>query len=449
MPFLTSIAGSGTGQYVADENGTPWLLRGDTVWSLICLAGQAGGGGTWQYEMDTYVTTRAGQGYNTLFATPTGTVQINVATDGSTWDGVAPFTSPGVMNDPFWQRVDYLITSAQNSGMSVILNAMFTYAITQGGGPLDTTAWSNTQYGNYGTALGTRYSGRPNLAWEVGDDYTMFGENYDAHFDAFLTGLRGAGDAHFISIENNTQSTSRKSVDLSTTYAWGTANAQYQWCYDYRCAYLAVEAAYVESSPIPVLKMDGYYDGQGAITESDELFMRKWAWWSLSSGARGTLYGDNVLHKWPTNALSLLTSNPFSATSLPAIWNAFSGLQGWNRLVPDTSSALVTAGRGTRDTPTAPSSSPSVYLGGNTYVTASKTADNTLAVIYIPSNVTVTVNGGLLNPGYGAKWIDPASGAQTTATIASTYNNASANSAGDNDWVLVLASPPYATWTVP
>jgi len=53
--------------------------------------------------------------------------------------------------------------------------------------------------------------------------------------------------------------------------------------------------------------------------------------------------------------------------------------------------------------------------------------------------------------GYGAKWMDPVTGATTTATVASTYNSTAQgnNSAGDPDWVLILASPPYATWTVP
>jgi hypothetical protein len=47
--------------------------------------------------------------------------------------------------------------------------------------------------------------------------------------------------------------------------------------------------------------------------------------------------------------------------------------------------------------------------------------------------------------------MDPVTGATTTATVGSSYNSTAqgANSQGDPDWVLILASPPYATWTVP
>ena len=85
------------------------------------------------------------------------------------------------------------------------------------------------------------------------------------------------------------------------------------------------------------------------------------------------------------------------------------------------------------------------YQGGNNYVSASKTADGTLAVIYIPTNATITVNGALMASGYSATWVDPASGARTAATIASTYSHAGANSASP-DWVLACTSREVTPW---
>jgi hypothetical protein len=194
-----------------------------------------------------------------------------------------------------------------------------------------------------------------------------------------------------------------------------------------------------------VIRGDGYYEVAGG----DRTFSRIHLWWCLSSGARGFIYGNENVWPWPVTALASLTTYPFSNADFNSICNAFTGLNNWHKLVPDTASAMVTAGRGTHAAEFVSGGSGGQYTTGNVYVTGSVTADKTLAVIYIPSNVTITVNGGALLAGYAAKWMDPATGATSMATIASTYNNASANSLGGADWVLVLATPPYATWTIP
>jgi hypothetical protein len=63
VAFLTSVAGTGTAQYFADENGFPYLLRWDSIWGLIVAAGNSGGATTWQSDMDNYCAARAGQGW--------------------------------------------------------------------------------------------------------------------------------------------------------------------------------------------------------------------------------------------------------------------------------------------------------------------------------------------------------------------------------------------------
>ena len=188
---------------------------------------------------------------------------------------------------------------------------------------------------------------------------------------------------------------------------------------------------------------DGIYDtdGPGPAPQPDLVVS--------VAGARGFIYGNENIWPWPTTALASMTSFPFSNTDFGTICNAFTGLVNWHKLVPDTPSAMVTAGRGTHAAEFVSGGSGGQYTSGNTYVSASVTADKTLAVIYIPSNVTITVNGGAILAGYGAKWMDPVTGATTTATIASTYNHPGTNSQGGADWVLILAVPPYATWTVP
>ena len=451
-PYLTSVAGSGTGQYYADQYGQPYMIRWDTMWNIIPNAGNSGGATTWQSDMDAFCAIRSGQGFNGFEATTTSVPAIgSINEDGRTWDGILPFVGgdPSVLTATFWDRVDYLVASAASYGMTFCINPFFRYSYTDSGGALN--GCTTTQAGNYGAAVGARYADAVNVVWSVGDDYEG---DFDSTLTAFLNGLRGAGAGQLISVENHSESTSRFFIDSSTATPWGTSNAQFQWCYSYNTTYNAIEYAYTEASPLPVARMDGYYQNQAlpTLTEGARLYLRKATWWALSSGSRGFNMGRQDTFPWPVNIVSsgLLASNTFDNSDLKTIWNIFSSLQGWHQLVPDTSSALVTAGRGTHQATLSHGGSDAGYAGGNTYVTASKTANGMLAVIYIPNAaVAVTVNGALMVSGYGAKWVDPVNGAVTTATIAGTYSHAAVNSAGDSDWLLVLANPGTAIWNVP
>jgi hypothetical protein len=446
MP-IAGIAGTGTAQYFTDGSGNPVLFRGDTAWGLLLQAGAAGGAVTWQTDIDNYTSIRAAQGFNAVqLAAPGNQHFSNGATNvnGATWDGVLPFTSPGVLNDTYWQRLDYLLASAAAQGITVIPNVAPTLCLDTAGGPLN--GWSVPNFTAFGTALGNRYAAASNLLWMFGDDSNGFN---DPNYAAIVAGLAATADTHMVSVENYFESTSRFDLAGGGGYTFGPASASFQWCYSYNVGYDAIETAYGESSPLLVLHGDGPYDGEGNITQTMRTYMRNLLWWCLSSGSRGFMYGRVAIWPWPTTALAALTTNTFDNSDLKNALNAFGALSGWNRLVPDTGSALVTAGRGTHASHI---SAGSNYSGGtpNTYVSAAITAARDLAVIYLPNaGSAITVNGALMAAGYAAKWIDPVSGATSVATVGPTYSHAGANSAGGTDWVLALYAPPYATWSVP
>ena len=432
LPFITSIAGTGTGQYWIDQSGHPIMMKSDTPWALAYNAGIAGGATTVASDITNYCATRASQGFNCFLIAAVGTSQIGTTDNGHTWDGIAPFTSPGVLNNTFWNRVDLVISTAAGYGLTVILNPMFTYCIADGGGSMN--SWTTANFTTYGTNVGNRYKNATNLLWEMGDDY---GGGSDPSFNAFYSALRAAGANQLLSVENLTPGDSRFSLS-GGTYAFGTSNANWNWCYGYGAAYNSVEYAYKESSPLLVMKMDGAYDDGG---NSDPIvYWRNWAWWSLSSGSRGFQYGRNDVFPWSSSALAALTNNTIDNTQFKEIWNIYESFNEWWLLVPDTSSTLVTAGRGTR---WLDSNDSYTTASSNTYVTASYTPDGKLAVIYNPAanTQTITVNGSVMVAGYTATWIDPISGATTNAGISSTYTNSSTNSVGGHDWLLVLQAP--------
>ena len=429
-PVITGVAGGANG-YFADGGGTPRLVWGDAVWALPGNVGRWSSG-AWMSDYDTYFATRQAQGVNVLYTKPMGTTQSgNIDDEGVTFDGLYPFQggSPSTgtsganpssgLTSAYWARIDYMLNSAAARGITVFLNAIgYSSDFDSGPGPL--AGKSTTEFTAYGTALGTRYASQPNIVWNLADDY--FGDN-DSLITAFLTGLRGAGDTHAVSIENMPESTSRLTVDGSSTHlAWGFSNAQYNFVYSYNVIYFGVELAYTADGTVPVIAGDGYfYQGNGTYSGGSGAFafdraFRQDAWHALSSGARGKIHGDEAIWEWQTGSQAAAAANWFWANCALAIRTAFEGLPGWHTLVPDTSSALVTGGRGTHASAFSSGGGGGQYEVAFTdsYVTASRTPDtgsgSSLAVIYMSHAGTITIDQTKLVSGYTATWIDPVSG---------------------------------------
>jgi hypothetical protein len=434
-PFIVGTAGSGASAYLTDGSGNPIMIKNEQVWGIITMAGSAGGAVTYQTDITNYCSTRAGQGFNAVWTAAPATNndtdgQSNV--NGNTWDNVAPFTSPGVLNNTYWTRVDYLITTAASNNMTVMLNVAAGYTFYNSGGPQ--SGWTTANWTTFGTNLGNRYKNAANLVWAAGDDYF---DDIATQIDAMIAAVKATGDSHMWTFEMYSESTSRYDCYNNTEFATASTYVNFNWVYSYNTGYECVEYAYQEPSPIPACHGDGYYEAAGGARD----YMRGLVWWCLSSGSRGFSYANENIWPWAPTSLGVMSSYPFMATDIGNIWAAFGSLKDWNKLVPDTSSALVTAGRGTHSSEFVSGGSGGLYTSGNTYVTASITPGGTLAVIYIPSNVTITVNGSLMQAGYTANWMDPATGTKTAATIASTYNHPGTNSLGGADWVLVLQAP--------
>jgi hypothetical protein len=460
-PVITGLAGGAHGYFV-DQYGNPRLVWGDAAWALSGNVGRWSSG-AWQSDYDTYFATRAGQGFTVIYTKPMGTTQSgNLDDQGKTFDSLYPFQggspSTGVsganpssgLTSAFWARIDYMLASAAASGITIFLNAIgYNSDFDSGPGPL--AGKSSAEFGAYGTALGTRYAGTPNLVWVLADDY--FGSS-DAKISAFITALRAAGDSHALAIENYPESTSRKDIQTGSALTVGAASAQFNFVYSYEVGYFGVEAAYTADGTVPVIQGDGYFYQGGTTYAGGSSFafdrdFRQEAWWALSSGARGKVHGDEGIWQWPSTAQSDAANHWWHKFESANIVSAFTSLPGWHLLLPDTGSALVTAGRGTRATFTT-----SQYEPANTdaYVTASITPTGSLAVIYMSHGTTITIDesqvGGAGN--YTAKRMDPDSGTLTTVTAGTTYNSTAwgNNGKGDPDWVLVLFGAGASTVTL-
>lgn len=439
-PFVTSVSGL----HFVDQDGQPTLIRGDTVWALPVNAGRWNGG-DWAADIDAYTAARAAHGFNVLYLALLGSTQNNGPADtGATFDGVLPFVGgdPGVLNEAYWQRVDYILASAEAQGITVFCD--FAYSSDLNDAAL--SGKTNAQFTGYGTALGTRYADRPNLVWTIGGDYF---DDHDTQLTNVLTALRAAGDTHLIAAENYSESTSRFDLSSNSVRQWGTDHAQFNFVYTYNVTYFGVEYGYDEASPLPVLWGDGHYDQR---TTADRHLMRNLTWWAYTSGSRGAIYGAESIWNWSSGSLALVTSPPvFAGTDLPTIRDTFASYDGWHDLLPDTDSSFVTAGRGTRAVSLPSGGGGAEYNSTSPqdpYVTASVTPDGTLAMAYLPVATTITVDDGELVPGYTVAWVDPVTGAATPTTPAATYTSPGGNSVGDADWLLVFQAPTGVTGAV-
>ena len=454
MPYITGLAGGGTG-YFTDNAGSPRMVLGDAVWALPGNVGRWSSG-AWQSDYDAYFATRAGQGFTVAYCKPMGTTQSgNLDDQGKTFDALYPFQggapSTGTsganpssgLTSAFWARIDYMLASAASNNITVFLNAIgYSSDFDSGPGPL--AGKSSSEFQAYGTALGNRYASTPNLAWLVADDY--FSDN-DSLISAFLTGLRSAGDQHVITIENYPETTSRRDDSTSTTLAWGASNGQFNFAYSYNVTYFMIEKAYLEASPVPVIQGDGYFYQGGSSYSSSPAYdraVRQDAWHALSSGARGIVTGDEATWQWASTAQASAANNWWQKNSAGKIRAAIEALPGWHRLIPDTSSALITSGRGTHATGFTSGGGGGQYEVAVTdsYVTGSRTPDGSLALVYMSHAGTIGIDQSKMQRLYSAWWIDPVNGTRTQTATGSSYTSSGSNSAGEPDWALALIGPP-------
>lgn len=451
-------AASADGTHFVDQNGNRIFWVGEDCWAVLANGG-AWNSGDYQAAYTSYLSSRAGQGYNAVEVSWCSFPNTNgasfVHTNGADWDGTYPFataldpsTSP---NGTFWARRDAFLATARANGITVVINTTTPF-LEVVDADVQQRDWTTTQWQDFGTFLGNRYKDTPGIIWIVGDDY--FG-SFDTQLNAWLASLRATGDAHLVTVQCYQEATSRLNIWNGTKDPNGfSEHAQLEWGYSYNVTYPLIEQAQLYTPTAaddvqgvtPPLWADGFYlaSGTGA-GQTDVRLERQMIWWALTSGAAGFNTGDNQIWGWASTSAGYVTSKTFYSGVVPAIAAAFRGLTGWHQLHPDTTGQLVTAGRGTKATPIQSGGGGTPYLDNtDNYVTASRTPDtgsgSALAVIYCGKAFTITVDQSKMRAGYTARRVDPLTGASTTVTAGSTYNSGTwgNNSAGDPDWVLIL-----------
>jgi hypothetical protein len=433
-------------RYLVDQNDIPFMIVGDSPHSLIGKMSKA--------DAQLYMTNRQRYGINTLWVELLCNNKTACNADGTTFDGIRPFTVPDDISTPnpvYFQRVDDMLQIAAAHGITLLLDVVETdgwLATFRVNGPEKAAA--------FGRYLGDRYKDVPNIIWMYGNDFQTWANPVDdAVVLAVAKGIKSADPNHLHTTELNYLSSG--SLDDAR---WEPI-VELDGAYTYYPTYAQVLKEYNRPNFKPVFMEEANYEFEhNSNTDGGSpANLRHQEYWTMLSGATGQLYGSAYTWRLPSGWFSdwrIRLSAWRSSMSARRLFGWRSNLdtpgvvqlgymknlfapRKWYDLVPDQTHGVLTDGYGT----------PAPYGMGSvttdTYATAARTPDGTLTIVYMPSIRTVTVDMSILSGPAGARWYDPTTGDYINVD-GSPFANAGSrqfappgrNRDGDGDWVLVL-----------
>jgi hypothetical protein len=285
----------------------------------------------------------------------------------------------------------------------------------------------------------------------------------DALVQAVARGIRNTDPNHLHTAELNyltsgslDDPTWQPLIDLSAAYTYFPTYAQ-------------ILAEYNRANHKPAFLVEANYEfehlpnADGGSAQN----LRRQEYWTMLSGATGQLYGART---WRFDRGWEADLNTRGVQELGYMKSLFVHRR-WYDLVPDQTHTVTTSGYDWRSEYIA---KLTAYLGSyrvftwvqsyflafktsthfgsipaNTYAPTARTADGSLVITYLPTSRPITIDMSKLSGPAAAHWFDPTSGIYALLP-GSPFENArerqlsppGKNSAGDDDWVLVLETQP-------
>ena len=391
--------------------------------------------------MATFFSTRAAQGFNAMWVNALCDSYTGGNSDGTTYDGIAPFTGKlnggdydlSKPNPDFFARVDAAVKAAADAGIVLFLDPIET------GGFLTTLKANGVDAArNYGQFIGKRYVGNDNIVWLHGNDFQSWQTaGDDAVVQAVALGIRDFDTRHLHTIELNYNVSS--SLDdaanwSSTQFPILGINATYT----YYPTYAQLYKDYNRANFLPNVMIEANYEGEnnlGGPHTTNAHDCRTEYYWSNLAGASGSFYGNHWI--WPLDPAWKSHLDDPGAVQVKYVQGLFLP-RAWYALVPDQMNTIVVSGIGTyADTGNAQD---------NTYATTAATADGTLVMTYMPTARAITVDMSKLAGSAVARWYDPTTGDYTEIAGSPLDNSGmkpftpptAKHADGFDDWVLVL-----------
>lgn len=410
---------SANNRYLVDQNNTPFLMIGDAPQAMV--------GNLTLAQAKHFMDNRMGYGVNALWVNLLCDSYTACNSDGTTFDGIAPFTTPGDLSTPnpvYFDRAVKMLDAAAARGMVVLLD------------PIETGGWLQILRDNgtakakkFGEYLGKRFKDKPNIIWMSGNDFQSWRDDSDNDLvRAVMRGLAHSDPNHIQTVELDYLVSA--SLDDRALRPLLSLDA----VYTYEPTYAKELTEYKRANFAPTFMVEANYEFEhnGGTDGGTTQNLRRQEWWTALSGTTGQLYGSAYSWRldgdWQNN-LDTIGIRQFSYVKQllgPLAW--------WN-LVPDRAHAVLTKGYGkfSQDDP----------IPDDTYATAAATDDGTLVMAYLPTVRKVTIDMTKLTGQTNAVWFDPTNQAETfIGSFANTgtqdFMPPGNNNGGDGDWVLIL-----------
>ena len=417
--YVFPLKVSANRRYLVDQRGRPFLIAGDSPQAMI--------GNLSLKQAAFYLADRHRAGFDTVLVDLLCNTYTGCRSDGTTYDGIEPFRTPGDLSTPnpaYFARADAMIRLAAHYGMVVFLD------------PIETGGWLDVLRQNgvakdraYGRWVGRRYKRFANVLWWNGNDFQSW--------------QNPADDAVVLAVAKGIRETDPQALQTVELNYWRSGSLDDQrWrsviridgAYTYYATYAQVSQEYERKRFMPVVMQEAGYEFDQLsdfISPGTPPVLRREEYWSALSGAAGQLYGNHYtwpfLSGWQTH-LDTVGSRQFGY-----LVRVLEGLR-WYRLVPDIHHRLVTAGYGIYD--------ESSNVASSDYVTAAATPDGKLALAYLPVGGTVSVDLARFRGRVRVRWFDPTTGRfQLSGSLLRNAGVVQLSAPGtSHDWLLVLST---------
>lgn len=404
MENLYPIAAAPNGRHTVDRSGAPFLIHGDTAWSLIT--------GWDQENVTRYLADRQRKGFNSVIVN-----LIEHKFNGpTTRTGELPFAAPGDFarpNEAYFDWAEWCVAEAARHGLQVFLAPIYLGYPH----PADDDGWYHEALAvrpgvmhEYGAYVSRRFGKFDNLVWLMGGDRNP-GAALE-HVNAVAAGIRQHDQRHLFTA--HTLEEFSPAVEYASG-GWLSLNCTYT----YGIVHRKVRDDCNRFPTLPLFLIESTYEGEHNATPVQ---IRRQAYWALLSGATGHFFGNNPIwgafEGWEA---ALDSPGAWDMMRLAALLLA----RRWHTLVPDQQHAIVTKGLG--------------ELRGLDTLTAALTADRGTLIVYMPTARPVAVClEALAGKTANAWWFDPRTGAVTFGGEFVTRGEPILAPPGDGDWVLVL-----------
>ena len=402
---------SANARYLVDENGKPFLITGDSAWSLFAQLDLQ--------EAELYLEDRAERGFNVVVASLlehkfTSNPPANAA-------GNAPFTGRpfATPNEAYFAHADAVVTLAAERDIVILLGPVYLgWGCSDQGWCAEVQSATLAEMRDWGRYVGNRYAAFDNIIWSMGGDAdpTAVADK----LRAVVQGLREFDSTHLITAHNHRGT-------QAVTYWPNESWLQINNAFPYRDAlYQYTQFAYDHAPAMPFFLLEGFYENEYGATAKQ---LRAQSYWTVLTGGCGVVFGNCPLWHFGYSSswcgltdwqAQLARPGSVQMTHYRALFES----RRWEQLVPDTDGSVLTSGSGT--------------WGTEDFATAAAAADGSSIIAYVPTARSLSFDTTVLSGNTVRAWWFHPGNASTTLIGDFPSGNVSISPPPAGDWVLVL-----------